>query len=88
MTHTPGTWCLRDEVGTIHAIDDKHYCRTVATATNAYGHGDANARLIAAAPDLLDACLQLVHSTDTKDWRELQNAIASARAAIAKARGE
>lgn len=57
---------------------------------------EANARLIAAAPELLDACIHLLH------WQEmertnvgarhgpalLRTALEKARAAIANARGE
>lgn len=45
----------------------------------------ANARLIAAAPDLLDALLSLLHSAD--DHSAYMSAVKDARAAVAKATG-
>jgi hypothetical protein len=48
----------------------------------------ANAHLIAAAPELLDACRQFVAAHEADDKAELANALASARAAIAKAEGK
>jgi hypothetical protein len=44
----------------------------------------ANARLIAAAPDLLDALLEIVARNEIQNWFNLDQA----RAAIAKAKGE
>ena len=51
---------------------------------------DQDARLIAAAPDLLEACLAMVTSFHGVEWMEthMQESIAMGRAAIAKARGE
>lgn len=44
---------------------------------------EADARLIAAAPDLLEACKTLVHLRETEDWMEtLHKAVNQARAAI------
>lgn len=82
---TPGPW---EVVG--------HYVRTARTPEDGSGlmiadvgfgfHADprehhANARLIAATPDLLNACVALVRGND------LQVAIDLARAAIAKGEG-
>ena len=56
--------------------------------TNAVGDGDANARLIAAAPELLAALTALVGHADLGEVDlepEEQAALASARAAIEKA---
>ncbi len=50
---------------------------------------DANARLIAAAPDLLEACQTLATLLDTDDWIATGRlAVKQAQAAIAKVRGE
>jgi hypothetical protein len=51
--------------------------------------GEANAHLIAAAPELLEACRGLIAANDRchDDPFNLGNAIAHARAAIAKAEG-
>jgi hypothetical protein len=45
----------------------------------------ANARLIAAAPDLLDALQNMLSCADAGDMDSLANASADARAAIQKA---
>ena len=49
---------------------------------------EANARLIAAAPDLLDALRQWAHAVAIGDEVELINASAARDAAIVKATGE
>lgn len=55
-------------------------------------HAEANARLIAAAPDLAEACRMFVESYDidagTYALGKLYEAREAARAALAKARGE
>ncbi len=51
---------------------------------------EANARLLAAAPDLLEACQGLLHALaamNASDHPELKSDINAARAAIAKAKG-
>ena len=49
----------------------------------------ANTQLMAAAPDLLEACQTLVDLPGTEDWLfTLEKAVDQARAAIAKATGE
>lgn len=47
----------------------------------------ANARLIAAAPELLEACAEFVHKVDAGEARSKQS-YAQMKAAIAKALGE
>ncbi len=96
--HTPGPWkagraVLRGMIAEISAT------RGEATYTIAHvdcvdgGDKDAaNAHLIAAAPDLLEACADFLEAFDLDDLAnftgEQCDAILSARAAIAKARGE
>lgn len=83
-THTPGTWDVsfgRNDAaihagGTIAMIDD------VMTGWR------ANARLIAAAPELLAALGDIVASSDANCGDSLANAIRTAKDAIAKAKGE
>jgi hypothetical protein len=50
-------------------------------------HPDANAGLIAAAPDLLAALADIVKLADTSDFYLPRNWLADARAAISKAEG-
>ena len=83
-THTPGPWDVsfgRNDAaihagGTIAMIDD------VMTGWR------ANARLIAAAPELLAALGDIVASSDANCGDSLANAIRTAKDAIAKAKGE
>lgn len=49
---------------------------------------EANGRLIAAAPELLEALTEIVAAADGDGWKQLDPSFAAARAAIAKARGE
>ena len=84
VVHTPGPWRFEDMVGVgdeivfqvIKGADGRHLSSTWA------GPHVANARLIAAAPDLLEALKKVVAISDRKHdaWDE-------AKAAIAKASG-
>lgn len=89
MAHTPGPWetkwpkfnCSIESRGGV-----------VATVYIGHTLGDsesqANASLIAAAPDLLEALKALRdHAVDDTDDRRLSEAVANADAAIAKAEG-
>ena len=87
---TPGPW--RDDDGTIVAGDGPiniAYTRTVIAEREAEQR--ANARLIAAAPDLLAACEAYVAADQMKDpgayLRALDALSIQMRTAIAKARG-
>lgn len=94
--HTPGPWkaveANTDYSGTFNrilSISDAE----IAPA-RAYGDTEeqrhANARLIAAAPDLLDACKNIVAACElTEDayYDAIDTAMNIARAAIAKAEG-
>lgn len=93
--HTPGPWITGD--ASIWALDDCEFhaivdcplnqtCRDTETAW-------ANARLIAASPDLLAALENMVshfpHWAAQIDMKQIdRDAIGMARAAIAKATGE
>jgi hypothetical protein len=86
MSHTPGPWVVADSINaaTVHCkvteviVAD---CRNLALDR---GVPAANARLIAAAPDLLEA-LEEVLGWETLCPLEVYE---QARAAIRKARGE
>ncbi|EPU0247581.1 hypothetical protein ACVT5C_005944 [Pseudomonas aeruginosa] len=86
QSHTPGPWEIErysdgliQIVGNIRAVSEHE--EHVTTVVEAVTRGDeANAKLIVAAPDLLDALVALVECEQTTP--ELWEA---ARAAIAKA---
>ena len=90
--HTPGPWA--------YIVPDGHVVRhpqiysdfgPVANATwlgeNKLDQLKANARLIAAAPDLLEALGEIVSAADGDRWSQLDADLRKARAAIAKATG-
>ena len=87
MKHTPGPWEARG-----YSIFEPHKtAMTIAVATQHEPNVKANARLIAAAPELLEALQAFV------EWAECVKefagaapiaTLADARAAIAKATGE
>ncbi len=58
------------------------------TICNPSPMGEANARLIAAAPDLLAVLIDMVSASDRGDMDSLANATQTARNAIARAKGE
>lgn len=76
--HTPGPWRLGGEQHIANHVFGGH-AGGIAICFAAQGQDDA--RLIAAAPELLEACLALIKTDD------LQAAIDKARAAIAKVTG-
>ena len=88
--HTPGPW----EAHKTHYGDDRTWdvsspLRTVATINDGDGLAEANARLIAAAPELLEALEILVAPDDGKiRVDEIKSNFAKGKAAIRKARGE
>ncbi len=90
--HTPGPWTIEID----HSCDEAEFIRTefdgemfdIATLSNESGNVNSNARLIAAAPDLLAALRSIIESSDANCGDSLANAISAARAAIARATGE
>lgn len=97
--HTPSPWeakCAKDGCGDIGIVGD---CGVVAECfhdirkfgENAHSECLANARLIAAAPELLEALKSIVTSlsdNDDEGMIEHSEQIIAARAAISKATGE
>jgi hypothetical protein len=86
--HTPGPWtenegfiCARFSDGEVHDICDP---RCAPPTDDLIAEMDANARLIAAAPELLQA-LELIHANaaESVEWIRRHTS-----AAIAKARGD
>jgi hypothetical protein len=95
--HTPGPWHADGlEIWATKAV--RFNLTTVGTPMIAAvcAHADmeggspanANARLIAAAPDLLESLQEIVAAADGAGWSQLDATLAKARAAIAKATGE
>lgn len=98
--HTPGPWAVEDPMGrevglwiVQQGLETYDWaCIAMVTADNdtagrkiTYTEQQANARLIAAAPDLLEALALLLEREEAGDVCELDRA--TARAAIAKAGG-
>lgn len=95
--HTPGPWTVGGDSGNawIQPLDpaascicdlvvsgfDRDTCETFMTAID-----EANANLIAAAPDLLAALKELLTFAPSP-WSEQRHAIERSEAAIAKAEG-
>lgn len=99
--HTPGPWFTDEK-----HYSDKHryvmsehapFLGTVAVVALGFAEAEANARLIATAPDLLEALTKLVEDLEMRsNWkRGSENGVVDcgnsvylkARSAIAKARG-
>lgn len=78
--HTPGPWICSDG-DIVPANDESDPIVTLYLDTS-----DANARLIAAAPDLLDALENLTIAIGM-GW-DLDGVVEVSRAAIARAKGE
>ena len=91
--HTPGPWVTgngkkgtRAETSVYAEINDVYIKIAWCDATLGYPHCVANARLIAAAPDLLEALKTLPQSLAATD-DDLNRWLERANAAIAKAEG-
>lgn len=91
MTHTPGIWWAEPHTKTetlvMAAVDGGQEVVARVQSTGYAGEMDANARLIAAAPDLLEALKRLTRDMETPRTRKATEAWDAARAAIAKAEG-
>lgn len=86
---TPGPWMLSGR--TVYALNDQGFNRFSALVQDAHAPAyelNANARLIAAAPELLEALEQAVTSMQDSGYQNSHVAVRAARAAIAKATGE
>lgn len=87
--HTPGTWTTTGVEVESHQSGMSLILADVSDVPGGWGGNRvANARLMAAAPDLLIACEALVALQRLPGCAELANAAALARYAIAKATGE
>lgn len=88
--HTPGPWKYSKENGSPttgqHMISGAKPGYLAEVRDCGSGCVEANGRLIASAPDLLDALQLVVDTTENGGWPSAVLVIA--KAAIAKARGE
>jgi hypothetical protein len=93
--HTPGPWQIDWYICREKGKELWRVPRSIGPACADHDHWAGNhitvdaadAHLIAAAPDLLDALLRLLNDGDVRDAAE-KGALTQARAAIAKATGE
>jgi len=103
--HTPGPWEMAEagswkdgkRTSTEYFVrrpgDDVAIASEIIDPANDDAPSEANARLIAAAPDLLEAlesfiALNLRNDGATCDWHDLIAAVANAEKAVKKAKGE
>ena len=97
--HTKGPWRVQESSLTIFTTCDPengtgltNAIAAILTEKDSAGsavqtqEAYANARLIAAAPDLLGAAIDVIDCIDRHDWQSLDPS--ELRAAIAKARGK
>ena len=80
--HTAGPWIIYTDggrsFGIYKGLDETNAEDCIFIAEIDSRPTDANANLIAAAPDLLDVCKELSESILEEDWPELFSAIAKA----------
>lgn len=92
--HTPGPWTVHMP-GSVRACDGSHDtvdgCRTIVEAEIIgipRAEAEANARLIAAAPDLLQLVREALDAFENRESViNIRDWVTSARAAIARAEG-
>lgn len=95
MTHTPGPWTVLEPVNGFNArifAAGNIYIGSIGHSDNIGGCNAPNARLIAAAPDMLEALEALLEASHpiSRDKRSCDGRVKAkrlARAAIAKAKG-
>lgn len=90
--HTPGPWYFDPEHRPHHygcnvGAETGECIATVAPGENGDSETIANARLIAAAPDLLAACEEFVRKVESGEARS-KRSYAEMKAAISRAKGE
>lgn len=96
MSHTPGPWTIGPAdwmISQKHGVGWRNFpvrapgWYDVATVycDEDDAEQDANVNLIAAAPDLLEACKYMLENAESQGWSEFM--LGSARAAISKAEG-
>jgi len=83
-THTPGPWACTYTSNHAHdyRLSRPHGPMTLNIEANDHGEQRANARLIAAAPDLLALCVRALRAIDEDTYTQLRDDL---HAAINKA---
>lgn len=82
--HTPGPWICTN-YGMIECSSGEIIATTHSNGFQADGEEDANGCLIAAAPDLLEACQAIAALVNGQGYQNMVMVAAQASAAIAKA---
>jgi hypothetical protein len=86
--HTPGPWSVSWDCNGLAHVGMGPNCTVSRVMAPPAGDQEANARLIAAAPELLEALRHLLHNIEATGKRiDLGFAPRAAREAIAKATG-
>ena len=95
--HTPGPWVADYDIYPIMVYSESQRRPTYDEIDNVYGEAmefiantgcnKANARLIAAAPELLEALQEIIASSDAGNASILDSLTCKARASISKATG-
>lgn len=94
--HTPGPWTVRTYSATKGKVEEVSINSSrwkemaivfVQEEGDLLGNGEANARLMAAAPDLLAACLSILRDLDHGCAEVVGQTVEEIEAAVAKARG-
>ena len=83
--HTPGPWNYKSPLEVVGS--DGTTIKLIGLTHAQYETDEANARLIAAAPELLEA-LQLLSASLPLNHKVDSKVVAKCRSAIAKAKGE
>ena len=88
QTHTPGPWTLRNHPKGGYNIGDNNGDTSFARISDHWNNYEADARLIAAAPDLLEAVKRLIKDLEPAYMPgSIPGSIEAGCAAIAKVEG-
>lgn len=84
---TPGPWRYEASTQTIRSVPANYWLATMDSFDGAVNH-EANAHLIAAAPELLEALAAVLTDAKRRRYSLADNITEFAKAAIAKATGK
>jgi hypothetical protein len=86
-TYTPGPWHIAGLGRTVRDLSGREICR-ICPNDGLLREALPNARLIAAAPELLEALRVLLDAVLRRDWKSFSEVVGTAQKAILKATGE